>query len=450
MNEKPAESQRSVTYVALLTFFLPIAFATLLVPVANTILNSVIARMSKPEISLAAFAVARSTVFLLQSPTFTIRSSVASLVAGENSHRVVSKFFAGLILIMTGLVLLLGYTNFSQLLLGSIMGIEGEVFEYSIMTVRIFCALPIIVGVSEFYHGIAILLRCQKFIPIATSMRTVFTALVLFLITPYVHMNGALLGGIVFLLSLTIEVLTLLWRLKKEKGSLKNALTIQMKEEEYRDSLSIKEAVRFALPLMTTVAFFYIIRPVVNSALARSSEPATYLAGFEVGYTIIGLIADPVDVLHQCSLLYWNPDDKRSLSVLKTFFLGVTLFLASLLIIIGFTPIGEWILLKVIKAPANILPTALGVIKVGFLFIFARACREYYWGTLMRTRQTYLIAISRIINIVILVPAIILGTKLLPINPGVGACAIWATGEALEGLYIYLLSRDKSGIYIAN
>lgn len=79
-----------------------------------------------------------------------------------------------------------------------------------------------------------------------------------------------------------------------------------------------------------------------------------------------------------------------------------------------------------------------------------RAFREYYWGILMRTRQTNLIAISRIMNMMVTLPALLFVPKTLPINPGIASCALWVVGEALEGIYIYFLSRNKRVYYGAS
>lgn len=440
----------ALKYTTLLAFFLPISLATLLKPVTDTMLNAGIARMAEPEVSLAAFAVAKSIIFSLQGPLFTIRSIVASLVVGEKSYTVVSRFFILLTLILTLIITFIAYTSLSQMFLEVVIGVKGNVLTSSMVALKIFCLLPLITGIAYFYHGIAVLLRCQRFMLNAAGIRAILMVLILFA-TSHFHIHGAIFGSAVFVISTAIETVIFLVLLKSSKGSIKGAIVSRMKEEEHRDVLDINETLRFSLPYMMSVTFFYAIRPVLNIGLARSSlNPEIYLAGFEVGYSIIAAIGGPTDVLHQCSLVYWNPNDKQSQSILKRFFIGITLFFAGLLCMFGFTPVGEWILIRFMNITESILPTTLGVIRVGTLFIVVRAFREYYWGILMRTRQTNLIAVSRIMNMMVTLPSLLFIPQTLPINPGVASCALWVVGEALEGAYIYLLSRNKGVYYDAS
>lgn len=355
----------TLKYTTILAFFLPMSLATLLKPVTDTMLNAGIARMAEPEVSLAAFAVAKSLVFSLQGPLFTARSVVASLVAGEKSYAVVSRFLILLTLILTLIVTLIAYTSLSKILLENVMGVKGDVLVASVVALKIFSSLPLIIGISYFYHGIAVLLRCQRFMLHAAGIRALLMILILFF-TAYFNIHGAVFGSAVFVITTAIETVILLVLLKGSTGSIKGALVNQMEGEEYRDILNINETIRFSLPLMMTLTFFYAIRPVLNIGLARSSPaPEIYLAGFEVGYSIIAAIGGPTDVLHQCSLVYWNPNDKESQSILKRFFIGVTLFFAGLLCVFGFTPVGEWVLVRFMNVTENLLPTALGVIRVG-------------------------------------------------------------------------------------
>src|SRR5690625_1169360 len=84
-------SHSDQSYWAMWWFFFPLALTFSLITFTHTLINGALGRLVNPEPALAAYAVARSVMFLAQNPTMMVRQVVTALVDDRASYDVVRR-----------------------------------------------------------------------------------------------------------------------------------------------------------------------------------------------------------------------------------------------------------------------------------------------------------------------------------------------------------------------
>ncbi len=70
---------------------------------------------------------------------------------------------------------------------------------------------------------------------------------------------------------------------------------------DHQKSIGPKSLLRFYLPLVATSYLLTATNPLLAAALARTSDPATALAGYGVAFALIGVLYAPLLVVQQLS-----------------------------------------------------------------------------------------------------------------------------------------------------
>ena len=114
---------------------------------------------------------------------------------------------------------------------------------------------------------------------------------------------------------------------------------------------------RFYLPLIATSYLLTATNPLLAAALARTSDPATALAGFGVAFALIGVIYAPLLVVQQVTAqrLLSVGDITRVRHLTWVFGIGLSAFAA----LLAFTPAGLFVLREVVGLRDAILDEAV-------------------------------------------------------------------------------------------
>lgn len=73
------------------TFFFPLALTQFLITASHTVINAGLARLPDPEVSLAAYAVAKSVMQLAQNPSMMVRQLTVSLATNRHAYMLVKR-----------------------------------------------------------------------------------------------------------------------------------------------------------------------------------------------------------------------------------------------------------------------------------------------------------------------------------------------------------------------
>src|SRR6056297_915849 len=83
---------KEVTYLQLIKFFTPLAVLPIMISLTHIIINSTLARLPLPELSIAIFTVVKGITNIVNSPTIMSRQLIVSMVDDRSSYRQARKF----------------------------------------------------------------------------------------------------------------------------------------------------------------------------------------------------------------------------------------------------------------------------------------------------------------------------------------------------------------------
>lgn len=189
---------------------------------------------------------------------------------------------------------------------------------------------------------------------------------------------------------------------------------------------------RFYLPLIATSYLLTATNPLLAAALARTSDPATALAGFGVAFALIGVIYAPLLVVQQVTAqrLLSVGDITRVRHLTWVFGIGLSAFAA----LLAFTPAGVFVLREVVGLRDAILDEAVSAMSALWPVPVLTGIRALHQGRLVAGHRTNPIAWATGVRTGTLAFAAFALTS-TPAGAWLGAVA-FTTGLAAEALLV--------------
>lgn len=427
-------------YLEIARFILPLSLTSLIITLSHSVVNAGVARTADPEVALAAYALARSLVMLIENPMFMVRQTVVSLVKDIPSFVKVSRFVYYLSGAITLFLAILGFTRLGYWVLTNIMGASPQIAKQAHLSLAILFLLPLTTVCRNVYHGVAIIARRTVLVPYSTVLRLGVMSITIFSLAHFSNLPGAISASISFVGAFCVEALVMRF---KARPLLKGKRFVAEQEAE---TLTYPTISRFFLPLVVTTFVATLFAPLVNTGLARSINPEIALAAFAVGHSLSLLVLGPVNMLHQCTLTFTRPGASDAYRRAKEFSAGFAIICTLILAGVSFSPMGSWILSNLMGVSWEIEIAALEVIRIMSLLPLLFGWREYIWGIMMQQKQTKIIGTAKAVNLVVVVSSLIVLLLIGRVNPA--ACGAWAMvfGELADCLTMQWSYR-RSTVY---
>ena len=337
---------------------------------------------------------------------------------------------------------IIAFTPISTYIFTTVMGNTPQVAHQATISLRCFFILPMFFLIRDSYGAVAIRLRQTSILFIGTLSRVALSILIVLIIT-CIHVTwDYLIPGLFFLLTGMIEAVTVLIGTKlRLKGHLKRLDQLPPMQKS-RKKLNYRGAATFALPVFMMALIQGSSGTVINSGLARTTSPELAIAAFAVAWTLVLSVETASRMFHQI-ITNFMEDDYSSRAQIKKFGIYVAMGLTALVAILGFTPLGFWLMNTAIGASAQLSQMGVAVIRICVALPITGVIRQYYWGIAMKEHKTIWLTIGSVIQVVSMTLIIILLTiiEAFPENPAViGAIGIIGS-TALECIYLWTQKR---------
>ncbi|MFW6269516.1 MAG: hypothetical protein ACOC4G_05485 [Bacillota bacterium] len=447
---------KKVTYRELLFFFLPLGLRNLIVGSTHTIINAAMARLPRPELSLAVFAVTKSVTNIIKSPILMSKQVIISFVNNKSKFFTVIKFILSLSGIVFLIIFLLGFSPLGEWFIKNIMGLkEREQIEFASLAFKIMCFIPLIQLIRDIYQGIAIALKKTSLFLPGVVIRIIVIAVFLIVVVKGNLVTGITAGSLTWLGGIGIEGIFILgYLIYLYKSPFTPAEDIEIENDE-SDKVEYLSVFKFFLPLGLMTSLRVFTQPLIQSGIARSTSPTVSLAAYGVSFTLIMFITGCLKMIHQCSLVYITEIDDENWNTVFRFSLAVGIFISIITLLVGITPLGEWILYNLIAVSAKVGRIARKTILAFCIFPLIRAFRQIYWGLLMKQKTTSIILIGKITNILFVILTFVTLFYFSVIESAVIGALAFTAGETVEAFLIWnysiggrireLLSRKDQG-----
>jgi len=356
-------------------------FMSEMIQLSHSITNAFLARLLAPKEIIAAFSIAFGLNIMAGGVSQAIIQTGICFITDRASFRRLLRFCLIMALLPFLLVELIALTPFGEIVFGEWMGASPGVVSQARWTSAIMglWAFPILV--RNLCWAMAMNKRRTILITYSTGVRLL--SLVVFLFIFSVWFDGAIVGAMATVSGMTVEatfmvVVTRSYFLNLDVGASSPG--------------AYKGFWTFSWPLMlmqiTENGFMFVL----NFFLGHLANPDLAIASFGIVYGLIRIILVGPGALVQTSQSLVK--DQQDLRVMFYFTFGLILFYCSLIFVLFYTPLSEWILEVVLGLTAELSGYCKRAVKLMFLVAIFWAAAATLRGTLASIRKTFVIAVS--------------------------------------------------------
>ncbi len=152
-----------------------------------------------------------------------------------------------------------------------------------------------------------------------------------------------------------------------------------------------------------------ISHTVINGALARLDDYITALAGMSVALVVHLFIASPSYQNHTITIAMVR--GRKSLIGVLIFISLVAIYVAVMLSLIAFTPLGDFVLIKLLGTPVEVAAEAKKALYILAFLPFFTGIRGFCQGLIIRARKTSLVSFATGVRVMALFGFLSIGHK---------------------------------------
>lgn len=268
----------------ILWFWAPLAATWLMMSIEGPYVAAIIARMPDAAFNLAAYGVAFSLAWLVESPIMMLLTASNSLVRDRQSYAAMRRFTFTLNVGVTAAMVLGVVPPVFDLITLRMMGLPPEIARLVHIATTILIPWPAAIGYRRFYQGILVRHRLTRRVAYGTVIRLTsmsMTAATLALTTP---MHGSSIGATALAVGVVMEAAASRWMARHVVASI-----VAGPEMSGGAPLSQRAILRFYYPLALTSIISLVTGPLLTFFMGRSRAPIESLAALPVVQSLVFL-----------------------------------------------------------------------------------------------------------------------------------------------------------------
>jgi hypothetical protein len=347
--------------------------------------NGVLARYPDAVQELAVFALASGVFgFFNASQAFVAQLSnvfARSVTGTRRCYRFVCFVGLGLMLVLAAIAITPLGLQFLQFAYGIDETLATKISEYLVLLVGV----VFLHGQRHFVNGLLVQagltgwVTSANFVYLGVLIAALVIGLALGLPAPLVLVGSDALAAIV-------QLGLSLWLYRTR---------YQLPEKAEHEGVTYAELARFFVPVATTGVMFALSRPVLYAFVARSPNGLVIIAALRIAFDFTAMFQQATNQFRHFFITFgWTElPSKRRFMVLVG---GV---LTLVMLILGLTPLAQWLWLIPMGIPANLQQLSVEAFLVLCCMPACILVRNYYHGYLMVVRRTAGMAWASILRV---------------------------------------------------
>jgi len=402
--ETRQDGAAGLTMSAVLRFWLPLAASWLLMLTETPIVNAFVARMTEPKLQLAAFGVALSLAYAVESPVISLLTVGNALARDRASFRLLRRFVLGLAALLTAIMLLLNSTPLFDLVVLRLMGVPAEVAGLVRPVLWALTLWPAAIAYRRFHQGVMIRYGYTRQVSYGTVLRLFLSVGVAVGGLIWGRLDGATVGGLALGVAVIAEAIFVHLL---SRPAVRNVQGIPPAAGE--PPLTWRALFQFYSSLALTSIVSLSTAPLLNFGLARSPYPVESLAAWPVvnGQLLIvrsfGFSLQEVVV----ALL----DGPAAIKTLRRFGTMLSVGALALLSVVAFTPLAPWWQQQIAGLDKELTAFAIPALQLGVLLPVLTVFQSWLRGLIVIGKATGAIAQATAINLAVLVTVLLAGAS---------------------------------------
>jgi hypothetical protein len=412
----------------MLRFFAPVVATGVLMAFSYTAVMAGLNRTLQPAVAVAAYALAFNLAVVIEAPIVMLRQTVLVLVNTPEDLRLLSRLAAAMALALCGLQALLAIGPWGMYVLGHWLGIPSALLGPTQVALAGLLPLQILSAIRYVCHGLLLRAKQTHFISLGMGARVLTTTLVIPVLLHWPGL-GSLLASTALVLGMVVETVIDVWRARVAGGTHQTSVGDAV-------PLTTVGVVSFLGPLAAMGVVECLAAPVRNAGLARATQPELVLAAFSLTWTIVSMVIPPLQNLHQVAVVFGT--ESRAWASIRRFFFWVAVVATAIAALLGWSPLGQWILEAVLGASAEIVDAATQNLRWLTPLPALLVVGDFIIGKMLIARRTTVLVAGKLANLgVTALAAVGVGMLARRWGPGVGAVIV-LSGAVAEAVVLGL------------
>ncbi|MGY4691562.1 multi antimicrobial extrusion protein MatE [Salibacterium sp. K-3] len=420
----------NLTYKTLAAFFIPLGISSSLTSLTHIIINGTLSRGDNAAFIVACYAVAFSMFGIVEKPMIVFRQTSSALVRDKKTFQPLFVVFLYVTGVMMTVSFIISFTPLGRWMFIYLFNADEDMVRTISLTFFVITFVIIFSGIRGIYQGVIIRQLQTKWLTIGVITRVAGMFLVAWWFVAADSITS-MAGAAIFLTGMFIECTISVW---KGHSMLKDA-------PDSGETLYKKEIMPFYLPMVVYFLFQTMLQPLVYIFLAQSRDMELSIASFALGFTISQFMLSFFMYTHQIVLQFYQRDHSK----VWRFMMFLSVIPALLLLVVTFTPAGEWFMNVVMGADPDLAGPTLLVLQFFILKVIVFPWVDFFNGFIMLERRTPRMMVSQTVNLIVV--CIVLGflVNVFPHWNGTNGAVAASIGE-MAGLItvVFLVYRGKS------
>jgi hypothetical protein len=272
MTDRPPLTPRTVVL-----FWLPLAATWFMMALEGPYIAAIVARMPDAAHGLAAFGVAISLAWLIESPIMMLLSASAALVRDRASYFALRRFAHLLNAIVTLGMIVLAIPPVFDFVAERLVGLPHDIARLTHLATTAMILWPAAIGYRRFYQGILVRHHLTRRVAYGTIVRLTSMSITAALMAFVFRLPGALVGALALVSGVICEAFASRWMARPIVQSI-----VASDAVAEGTLLGQRQIARFYFPLALTSILAMALGPLVTFGLGRGRFPIESLAVWPV------------------------------------------------------------------------------------------------------------------------------------------------------------------------
>jgi hypothetical protein len=265
-------------------FWLPLAATWFMMGLEGPYVAAIVARMPDAARALAAFGVAISLAWLIESPIMMLLSASAALVRDRASYLALRRFSNTLNALVTLGMIVLALPPVFDFVAERLIGLPHDIAQATHVATTAMILWPAAIGYRRFYQGMLVRHHLTRRVAYGTVVRLTTMSITAALLAFAFDVQGALVGALALLAGVLCEAAASRFMARELVHELMRSGTVAE-----GTLLRQRDIARFYFPLALTSILAMALGPLVTFGLGRGLAPLESLAVWPVVSSMVFL-----------------------------------------------------------------------------------------------------------------------------------------------------------------
>lgn len=297
----------------ILFFWLPLAATWLMMAAEGPYIAAIIARMANAAPNLAAYGVAFSIAWLIESPIMMLLSASNALVRDRASYLALRRFASWLNLAVTVGMVVVALPPVFRFVGEGMIDLPPSISRLAQVATAILIPWPGAIGYRRFFQGILTRHHLTRRVAYGTVVRLATMSVTAIILAKTVTLPGCYIASIALVSGVVVEAAACRWMAHEVVGRITASDDVTLGA-----LVRLPEIARFYYPLALTSMLSMALGPLVTFGLGHGRAPLASLAAWPVVIALVFLFRSGGLGFQEASVALIGIDESHAHEVSRT------------------------------------------------------------------------------------------------------------------------------------